>query len=140
MILILGRLWIWYKRRRHKVQFHPLDTIECWQRLLSMQKTRFIFKASPVCPISYSAERRVDKWLESLPPEIDLIVATVDVIEHRSVSQVIAKDLNVKHESPQAICLDQKGNVLWTGSHHQIQIDALTGLELGCNQNNNQES
>ena len=117
------------------MQFHPLESIDHWQSFLSKQKIRFIFKQSPVCPISYSAERRVDQWLESLPPEIDLIYATVDVIGHRPVSQAIAKDLNVKHESPQAICIDQDGNVLWTGSHHQIQIDALNALQLACDQN-----
>ncbi|MBD3374695.1 bacillithiol system redox-active protein YtxJ [candidate division KSB1 bacterium] len=127
------------RRQGVKVHFHPLESIDHWQRLLSMQKIRFIFKQSPVCPISYSAERRVDKWLESLPAEIDLVYATVDVIGHRQVSQAIAKDLNIKHESPQAICMDKDGNVLWTGSHHQIQINALKALELKSDQNNTKE-
>ncbi len=121
------------------MQFYPLETLEQWQTFQSLQKTRFILKLSPVCPISYSAERRVEEWLKSLPAETDLIYTTVDVIDNRQVSRVIAKDLDIKHESPQVICVGQDGNVLWHGSHHQIKIEALQALGLGANQNSRLE-
>ena len=43
----------------------------------------------------------------------------VKVIESRPVSNQIAKDLEVEHQSPQAIVLSEK-KVLWHASHGTI--------------------
>ncbi|QSO49689.1 bacillithiol system redox-active protein YtxJ [Alicyclobacillus mengziensis] len=48
----------------------------------------------------------------------------VKVIESRSVSNAIANDLRVRHQSPQVLLL-QGGKVLWTASHWDITEKSL---------------
>jgi len=51
-------------------------------------------------------------------------VYLVDVIQNRSLSQQIAKDLDVRHESPQAILM-RSGEVLKHASHRHITAQLL---------------
>ena len=47
------------------------------------------------------------------------------MIAARELSRGVAKELGVKHESPQAIWLDLSGSVRWHESHGGITADAL---------------
>jgi bacillithiol system protein YtxJ len=48
----------------------------------------------------------------------------VNVVRSREASDKIASELDVRHESPQAILVDQ-GEVVWHGSHGSIDADAI---------------
>lgn len=82
-----------------------------------------VFKHSTECTISGGAYRRTAEWLnelgEAAPP-----VFLVKVIEHRTISEFIAKQTGVKHESPQAILLN-RGRAVWNTSHEDITADSL---------------
>ncbi len=81
----------------------------------------FIFKHSTRCPISAGANSRVAQFLEGKKdengglPEFYLL----KVIESRAVSDALAEQLGVQHQSPQLILVD-KGRSIWNTSHHNI--------------------
>jgi bacillithiol system protein YtxJ len=89
----------------------------------SQEKSVLLFKHSTVCPISAAAYEELKKFSES-EEAANVKVVVVLVREHRPVSNVIAEQLQVKHESPQAILL-KGGQVLWHDSHYNITEEAL---------------
>lgn len=82
----------------------------------------FIFKHSDRCPISKRAEQVVDRF------ETDLPMEQVTVQEDRALSDRIAEETGVEHETPQVI-LVHDGDVVWHASHEDITEDALRRAE-----------
>lgn len=80
-----------------------------------------VFKHSPTCGTSYMALRVVSAFAERHPA---VPVVMVDVINQRELSDGIADELGIRHESPQAI-VTRAGAVVWSGSHGRISTDAL---------------
>ena len=91
---------------------------EIWEEIASDDAfLRLIFKASPRCPISRGAEAVFRGFVSGLDEVPDLEVRIVDVIASREVSNRIASDTGVKHESPQALLLGPGREVLWHAGH-----------------------
>lgn len=86
-------------------------------------KPQVIYKHSYRCSISLIAKRSIESGMDSLLGQADFYL--VDVVANRSVSEIIAKKIGVRHESPQII-LVQKGKPFWQASHGGVRIDALT--------------
>lgn len=83
-----------------------------------------IFKFSPRCPISLNVERTFDKWLlDKTKPNI--IPIKINVIESRDLSQKIAHEFNIKHESPQCIILNSDLSPIYSESHYDIDFDTI---------------
>jgi bacillithiol system protein YtxJ len=82
-----------------------------------------LFKHSTRCPISSHAHDEYQAWLAQAAPRAKS--ARVLVVENRPLSTAIAERLKVRHESPQAILIDE-GKVLWHASHHSITTAELT--------------
>ena len=80
-----------------------------------------IFKHSTQCPISTSAYEEFLQFTESAS---DVPCGVVLVIENRSLSNRIETKLGVRHESPQAIVVEN-GRQKWNASHWSITVDAL---------------
>lgn len=87
---------------------------------LSQQKPQVIFKHSTRCNISSIAKHRLEK-IEA-PDNIDFYF--LDLIKNRSLSNKIAEDFTVNHESPQ-ILLIKNGECIYTESHSGIQMDEI---------------
>jgi len=85
-----------------------------------------LFKHSPRCGISFDIKSKVDTKLEQLSQKYDCYL--VDVISERVLSQHIAKESGVMHQSPQLIIFDQ-GNVLYHSSHYGINLSQIMNLE-----------
>ena len=105
-----------------------LNTVEQWEQLkkdVTAQSELLIFKYSPVCPISSMVEGDLNSWFSGLPEDYKLKCAKLDVVEAKEVSLKIAADLNIKHESPQAIWLTGNLDVKWYGSHYDINKNKL---------------
>ncbi|MGE5673360.1 MAG: bacillithiol system redox-active protein YtxJ [Mycobacterium leprae] len=84
----------------------------------SHQKPVMIFKHSTDCQISASANRAWEEFLAS--PEAERVTPVfVRVIEDSQASQALSDRIKVKHQSPQAI-LVQNGKVLWHDAHWGI--------------------
>ena len=84
-----------------------------------------LFKRSPSCPTSFAAEDIFRDFVKKLPASKDLRVMMVDVINSRPISQRIARDTGITHESPQAMLLSRGHNIVWHASHMNITSDAL---------------
>lgn len=80
-----------------------------------------IFKFSPICGISSSVERELDKFLSKNP---SIPILKIDVIFKRDISNKIADLFGIRHESPQLIQLNNKHEVEKYASHYEI-LDLL---------------
>jgi bacillithiol system protein YtxJ len=85
----------------------------------------YIFKHSPYCPTSRYVDTIVQAFAEQLHHQTTMEVYRVDVVNHRPVSQAIADDTGVRHESPQVILLGRSRTVIWHASHHAIDAESL---------------
>lgn len=83
-----------------------------------------VFKHSTRCPVSSAAWREVAAFRKAHP---EAVVYVVHVVEQRGLSNGVAARTGVRHESPQAILLEN-GRVAWHDSHEGITSDALEGL------------
>lgn len=86
----------------------------------SHSKPQVIFKHSTRCSVSSMAKARLEK--SEIPDTIDFHF--LDLIAFRSLSNKIAKDLDVYHESPQVLLL-QKGECIYDESHMAIRMDDI---------------
>ena len=93
-----------------------LDTI----RKESSGKIQVIFKHSTRCSISSMALNRLEK-AKTLPPA-DFYY--LDLIANRNISNSIAEQFDVYHESPQ-ILLIKNGTCIYDESHSGITMDEL---------------
>ena len=80
-----------------------------------------VYKHSSSCPVSFRARREVAGFAElAEAPDIYEVL----VIEQRGLSDYVAEVTGVRHQSPQAILL-QEGRVIWHGSHFKIDMARL---------------
>ena len=86
----------------------------------------FIFKHSNRCPISSRATRVVG----SIEETVDLPIFCVIVHDECELSQAIAADFDVQHESPQLI-LVADGKAVWHASHYDITEEAIREASAG---------
>ena len=87
----------------------------------SHENPQLIFKHSTRCSISSMAKSRLEReWnLENVQPWY------LDLIAYRNVSNAIASQLGVDHESPQAILL-KDGVVVYDSSHNSISVSEIS--------------
>lgn len=95
---------------------NELTSLEQWQELWNSDQRFAVFKHSTRCPISsmalnqFKAEGGFDK---------DTPVYFLDLIAYRTVSNAIADDTGVRHESPQFLLIHSQG-VIDHASHGDI--------------------
>lgn len=88
----------------------------------SVEKPQIIFKDSVTCGISAYAKERLVTGNDLLIAKADFNY--LDLLSYRSVSNFIADELNVIHQSPQIIVLKNK-EVVYRVSHHSIQPEEI---------------
>jgi len=86
----------------------------------SFQQPQLIFKHSTRCSISSMAKSRLDR--SAMPEGIQFHY--LDLIAHRDLSNKIAEDFFVEHESPQAILI-RNGEAVYDESHSGISMDEI---------------
>ncbi|MGM0883287.1 MAG: bacillithiol system redox-active protein YtxJ [Bacillota bacterium] len=108
--------------------YKEITSIEEWNSVYENSASRplVVFKHSTTCPVSANAHEEFNNYLDSKPRE-DVEYVLVKVIESRPVSNQIAEDTSVKHESPQIIFIDKKAKV-WTASHWSITKAHITAV------------
>lgn len=87
---------------------------------------KLIFKHSTRCPISARAKQEVDAFLNEFGNHVEFMY--VDVIGNRDLSNQIAAKYGIRHESPQAIFVDENDQVIWHDSHFQITKSQLEAV------------
>ncbi len=86
----------------------------------SLQKPQVIFKHSSRCSISSMARHRLDK--NKTPEGIDFYF--LDIINHRNLSNKIATDFDIRHQSPQVLIINN-GTCVYNESHSGIDMDDI---------------
>ncbi len=88
--------------------------------LNSNNKPQVIFKHSTRCSISSMAKNRLDK--KEQPEGMDFYY--LDLIKHRNISNKIATDFQVQHQSPQVLVINN-GKCIYDESHSGITMDEI---------------
>lgn len=96
------------------------DLNEVWET--SREKPVLLFKQSTTCPISAGAFSEFNTFLDHNSEDIGAYF--VKVRETRPVSDEIAEELDVRHESPQIFLVRDRKQV-WNTSHSQITEDSI---------------
>ncbi|HKZ68368.1 MAG TPA: bacillithiol system redox-active protein YtxJ [Chitinophagaceae bacterium] len=86
----------------------------------SAQQPQVIFKHSTRCGISSMIKNRLEKT--KAPGELGFHF--LDLIAHRALSNKIADDFGIEHESPQ-ILLIKNGECVYDESHNGISMDDI---------------
>jgi bacillithiol system protein YtxJ len=88
----------------------------------SFTKPILIFKHSTTCGISANVkDRLVNSW-EASPEEVEFYY--LDLLAHRGLSNKIASELGVPHQSPQIILL-KDGKATYNRSHFSITPEGV---------------
>lgn len=88
----------------------------------SVLKTQIIFKDSHSCGISAYAKERLAEGSSLLAEKSEFNY--LDLLKHRAVSNFIANELGITHQSPQIIVIKDK-KVVYRDSHHSIQTEKI---------------
>ena len=83
----------------------------------SHERPQIIFKHSTRCSISTIANRRLNEAEQ--PANTDFYF--LDLIQHRNISNAIAEQFSVYHESPQVLLI-HKGECIYDESHSSIYM------------------
>lgn len=102
------------------MSIQQLHTLEDLHEYVAQPGKKLLFKHSTTCPISAKANQEFEAYLK----DADTTAAVVLVIEDRPVSNQIAEEFGIKHESPQIFLLDNN-EVRWNTSHWKITRDAI---------------
>jgi len=102
---------------------NELRSLEDLDRALASPKGKVVlYKHSTQCGICDGAIEEIQEFLRDHPGAGTFYY--LDLLAHRDVSNAIAQRLGVKHESPQAIVLDD-GRVAAVLNHRAIRVAAI---------------
>lgn len=98
-----------------------IETVEQFEELFNKHEEFLFVKNSLTCPISQAA---FEEYQEFAAKHSDYPSYHLHVQDSRPLSNYIAEQFSVKHESPQALLFKGK-EVVWNASHWKITYDAL---------------
>jgi|SRR5699024_5199250 len=96
------------------------DLNEVWET--SREKPVLLFKQSTTCPISANAFNEFNAFLNDGSSDTDAYF--VKVRESRAISDEIAEELGVSHQSPQIFLVKDRKSV-WNTSHDAITVNSI---------------
>lgn len=88
----------------------------------SGHRLQLVYKHSHTCGICHAAKENIESSFDEIKKHVDMHF--VNVKKNRPVSNALAEQLNVRHESPQVLIIDQ-GECVWHKSHWSIKADAI---------------
>ncbi|UHO40270.1 bacillithiol system redox-active protein YtxJ [Chryseobacterium capnotolerans] len=88
----------------------------------SYQHKIAIFKHSTSCFISKTVLRNFEKEVENSDQKVEIYY--LDLLAHRSISNKIAEDFGIRHESPQLIVIEN-GKPFNSASHQDISLSQI---------------
>jgi bacillithiol system protein YtxJ len=102
--------------------FRPLEDRSDWQAVLdqSDEGPVVVFKHSSICPTSARAQDE----MKALSDAGDLPVYRLVVQESREISDAIAEEFGIQHESPQVIVV-KEGAPVFDASHRRVKADVV---------------
>ncbi|KGE14255.1 bacillithiol system redox-active protein YtxJ [Sphingobacterium deserti] len=101
------------------MSWKPLTSIAQLEELRAASSAFIVFKHSTRCSVSSMAKRNLEYDFKQLPADMPLYY--LDLIADRDISNTIAEQWSVRHESPQLLVL--KGDsCLYHASHQDIEL------------------
>jgi len=102
-----------------------IENEEDWQEAVrnSFQSKVLVFKHSTRCMISRMVLNNFEKDLSKSPKD-GYLFYYLDLLKHREISNAIAEQMEVTHQSPQILVLE-KGKSIYNASHNNIQLKFL---------------
>ncbi|WP_291400871.1 bacillithiol system redox-active protein YtxJ [Daejeonella sp.] len=100
----------------------PLDNLEQLSNIANAQGYSVIFKHSTRCSVSMMAKKRFEFEWDAIPEGTP--VYFLDLISYREVSNKIAEQFQVHHESPQMLLI-KNGECIYETSHGEISAEDL---------------
>ncbi|RCH55503.1 bacillithiol system redox-active protein YtxJ [Mucilaginibacter hurinus] len=97
-----------------------LESVAQLEEIKQLPGYSIIFKHSTRCSISMMAKRRFELDWENLPEEMPLYF--LDLLRFRDISNKIAEDFHVYHESPQLLLI-KNGECILDQSHGAISVE-----------------
>lgn len=91
----------------------------------SKHRVQLVYKHSFTCGICHMAKGEIEEEYDAISADADMYF--VDVKESRPVSDALAEQTGVRHESPQVLII-KEGDVIWNASHHSIKAEAIFGV------------
>ncbi len=86
----------------------------------SKTKPQVIFKHSTRCAISSMAKNRLER--SKIPDNMDFYY--LDLINYRSLSNLLSEEFKVSHESPQVLVI-KNGSCVYDESHSAIRMENI---------------
>ena len=101
------------------MKWETLNAEDQFLNLLSSDTKFAVFKHSTRCATSSMAKRRVERdW------DIELPIYYLDLLQYRSLSNLISEKAKVEHQSPQLLVF-QNGKTIYDASHNGIIVEDL---------------
>ena len=126
---IAGCLFAWrrntnVRHANHKVSsmnaLHDIDDRPTLDRALASDRA-ILYKHSTRCPVSSYVIDEVHQFADTHP---DWSIYILKVVERRALSDAVADELGITHQSPQAFVIKQ-GTCVWHASHSDITAERL---------------
>jgi bacillithiol system protein YtxJ len=89
-------------------------------KIKSSQNPQIIFKHSSRCAVSSMARNRLDR--DEAPEGVDFYF--LDIFNYRGISNKIASDFKVRHQSPQILVI-RNGSCVYDESHSGIDMEDI---------------
>jgi len=112
----------------------PVEHIDELHQLIAESDSRpvLLFKHSHTCGVSMEALDELVAHINDRPDgmspraarAVEPRYAMVTVQTHRAVSNAVAQQLGVRHETPQALLI-RDGRVVWSASHFRVTASAV---------------
>jgi bacillithiol system protein YtxJ len=114
----------WFLRLTSFSMASEMTSVADWNaaREASFERPVLVYKHSATCPTSAWAQRNIDAWSGD---HADWPVHRVTVQSARPVSDQIAEDLSLRHETPQAIIV-RNGKMVKHLNHNRVSPDRLS--------------
>lgn len=106
------------------ISWKALELLSDWEKIWNDDSTeRFlVFKHSTRCHISSTALKNFNMEMKSTD---GITFYYLDLLNFREISNQIAKDTGIEHQSPQVLFI-QGGKILYTATHHSIDAEKVT--------------
>jgi bacillithiol system protein YtxJ len=107
----------------------PIRETQEWKTILenSNDYPQIVFKHSTRCNISALAKSRVEKMFSDKDH-----FYLLDLLQYRNISNTIASDLQITHESPQVLVI-KNGHCVYHESHTAINYDDIIAACAAAN-------
>jgi len=120
----------WFsKEEKQTFPWNSLNSIEEWNKLKEDTSgvSHLVFKHSTRCGISSMAKKQFENSWENME---NVELWYLDLLNHRDISNQIAEDTKVMHQSPQVVVM-KKGELLHDASHHSIDAREIRKIIRG---------